>query len=149
MCQIVQHDLEMSDGNKEKLISIISKNGIPRNPLYDIGSTRVGCFPCINSRKSEIRAMAKWRPKRIDFIRSMEKWITERKKGSEVYSGFFAPSTVTKNFRSKRVVGEDGIVHFVCTIDDVVQWSQTSRGGKQYQMDFDEESACQIGGHCE
>ncbi len=94
--------------------------------------------------------MAKWRPERIDFIRDWELAISEHRQGEETYSGFFAPSSVTRNFRSKRVVGKDGIEHYVCTVDDVVLWAQTSRGGKQFQMDFEEESSvCQIGGHCE
>ncbi|HRS68532.1 MAG TPA: phosphoadenosine phosphosulfate reductase family protein [Paludibacteraceae bacterium] len=150
VCEIVASDLTMSDESKAKLTSTIKRNGIPRNPLYDIGSSRVGCFPCINSRKAEIRSMAKWRPERIDFIREWEIAVGEMRLGEDTYSGFFAPSSVTVNFRSKRVVGKDGIEHFVCTIDDVVRWAETSRGGKQYQMNFeDEQSACQIGGHCE
>lgn len=150
ICEIVRADPEMDKARKDKLIRVIKRNKIPRNPLYDIGSTRVGCFPCINSRKAEIKSLAKWRPERINFIREWEIEVSKRKLGEEVYSGFFAPSTVTKNFRSKRVIGTDGIEHFVCTVDDVVQWAQTSRGGVQYQMDFDEvSSVCQIGSHCE
>lgn len=150
IADIIDADESMSESGKSALKRRLSATGIPRNPLYDIGSTRVGCFPCINSRKSEIKSMAKWRPERIDFIRDWELAISEHRQGEETYSGFFAPSSVTRNFRSRRVVGKDGIEHYVCTVDDVVLWAQTSRGGKQYQMDFEEESSvCQIGGHCE
>jgi len=34
------------------------KHGIKPNPLYALGMGRVGCMPCINCRKSELRNIA-------------------------------------------------------------------------------------------
>jgi hypothetical protein len=49
------------------------------------------------------------------------------------------------------IVPKTGEKMNVCTIDDVVDWSQTSYGGKQYDMElyFEEDLSCSIGGYCE
>lgn len=67
---IVDEDPDLE--HKDSLIESMKRDGIPCNPLYYMGASRVGCFPCINSRKAEIRAMAKFRPERIDFLRKQE-----------------------------------------------------------------------------
>ncbi len=41
------------------------KYEFPRNPLYDLGFERVGCMPCIMSRKSEIRLLERYFPERL------------------------------------------------------------------------------------
>lgn len=46
--------------------------GLDPNPLYLAGATRVGCFPCIMSRKAEVAMVAKLWPERIAEIREME-----------------------------------------------------------------------------
>ena len=131
---------------KGEILRRLMDTGTPSNPLYHMGASRVGCFPCINSRKREIRAMAKHRPKRVDFIREQEQHPAFRKG----ISTFFSAATVPQRFRSKKVVTKDGEETYVCTIDDVVLWSQTAWGGKQFEIDFVEEpSICRIGVHCE
>jgi 3'-phosphoadenosine 5'-phosphosulfate sulfotransferase (PAPS reductase)/FAD synthetase len=41
-----------------EVFKYISKNGFARNPLYDRGYTRVGCFPCINCNHREMTRRA-------------------------------------------------------------------------------------------
>lgn len=109
--------------------------GISRNPLYEYGANRVGCFPCFNSTKHEIRTIAKHFPERIDFIREQE---------GDTGHTFFARDKVPERFRSKEFVTEDGEVLYVPTIDDVVAWAKTplyDRVG-QYEMDFASPSVC-------
>lgn len=145
---LVEADPTMLEDRKDRLIAQIKESGIPRNPLYDMGATRVGCFPCINSRKLEIRAMAYYRPERIDFIREQETSV----KPDKNISTFFARKTVPLHLRSKKIIAADGTAVYVCTIDDVVLWSQTAHGGTQLKMNFDlteDGSACQIGADCE
>ncbi|MCA1596115.1 MAG: phosphoadenosine phosphosulfate reductase family protein [Chloroflexi bacterium] len=103
---------------------------IPPNPLYAMGMARVGCAPCIMSRKREIVNIAKRFPDRIDRIRDLEA-------GG---SSFFHANTVPASQRSRTWANKDGKVFQIATIDDVVRWSQTSRGGQQYQLDFDDEA---------
>lgn len=144
---LIKNDERLSTKHKLQLSKAMLRHGIPRNPLYDMGALRVGCFPCINSRKAEIRAMAKYRPERIDFIRDKEGSFNNAK----MYSTMFARNTVPEQHRTKEVVTRDGAPMMVATIDDVVLWSQTSYGGKQYEMDLPiaPPIACDLGGMCE
>lgn len=45
----------------QEVLAIHHRHGVPVNPLYRRGHDRVGCFPCIYSRKDEIRLIAAWR----------------------------------------------------------------------------------------
>lgn len=146
---IVDEDPDLDLGHKSKLIELMMRDSIPCNPLYYMGARRVGCFPCINSRKAEIRAMAKYRPERIDFLREQENDPAFTKG----ISTFFARNTVPKSFRSKKIITTSGEEMYVRTIDDVVLWSQTKYGGKQFSMEFADHkeplTVCRIGQHCE
>lgn len=99
---------------------IHKKYDVPLNPLYEMGAKRVGCFPCIMSRKSEVRNIAKNFPERIDYIRSQE-WKDE--KGNP--HSFFPRTKVPEEFRSTPTTTKSGEIVNVAMIDDVVAWSKT------------------------
>ena len=61
----------------DDVIRMHQEGGIAPNPLYLQGAQRVGCFPCIFSRKSEIRAVADLFPERIDEIEELEREVQE------------------------------------------------------------------------
>lgn len=127
----------------EDVWAMLAKYSIPRNPLYDFGAKRVGCLPCIMSRKSEIRMIAKNFPERIDMIRQAE---LETGKVSTFYPRTFVPLS----HRSREIVTKDGETMNVPTIDDVVDWSKTARGGMNYNFDFDGPTMCSSNlGACE
>lgn len=107
-------------------------HGVPLNPLYAIGAQRVGCWPCIMSRKSEIRTIALRFPERIDQIRAAE---LEFEKRYGRYSSFFPCQTVPERFRSKPYTMPDGKLVMVATIDDVVRWSMTGDGAEGSYLD--------------
>lgn len=136
---------------KTGLLASIKTHGIPRNPLYDMGARRVGCFPCINSSKYELRAMTKYRPERIEFIEQKEIEVGE-KRGDNI-STFFPRSYIPEHLRSKTIQSKEGETMQVPTIRDVAKWAQTSRGGKQLNFDFHAYNetglACDIKGTCE
>jgi 3'-phosphoadenosine 5'-phosphosulfate sulfotransferase (PAPS reductase)/FAD synthetase len=48
------------------------RHGVKPNPLYKKGMYRVGCMPCIHSRKAELRAIAKQYPEVFDHLANME-----------------------------------------------------------------------------
>lgn len=106
----------------EDVLEIHKRYSVPLNPLYSIGAMRVGCWPCIMSRKSEIRTIALKFPERIDEIRAAEQEF-ERTYGR--YSSFFPATTVPERFRTKPFQCEDGTWIKVASIDDVVRWSLT------------------------
>ena len=53
------------------------RHGIARNPLYDHGFGRVGCFPCIMGQKSEIRIISERFPEHIDRLNEWEKLVSQ------------------------------------------------------------------------
>jgi 3'-phosphoadenosine 5'-phosphosulfate sulfotransferase (PAPS reductase)/FAD synthetase len=121
--------------------AFLKKYNSPRNPLYDFGAKRVGCFPCIMSSKPEIRTIAKNFPERIVMLR--EKENTTGKEINGGFSSFFSPNKVPPAYRSKEITTSKGEKVKVPTIDDVVEWSKTGyRRTSQYEMDFAEYAVC-------
>ena len=102
---------------KVECFATLKFRGEKVNPLYERGFGRVGCAPCINSGKDDIREWAARFPEMIDKVRD---W--ERKVGRT----FFAPC----------VPGME-----INWIDDVVSWSRTARGGSQPLLGFVEADA--------
>lgn len=56
----------------EEVFAYIKSQGLQPNPLYKLGFSRVGCFPCIMCRHSEIKQLIKHFPERIEVIRKLE-----------------------------------------------------------------------------
>jgi 3'-phosphoadenosine 5'-phosphosulfate sulfotransferase (PAPS reductase)/FAD synthetase len=103
------------------------RHGIEPNPLYKLGMSRVGCMPCINCQKSELFEIARRFPEVIERIRLWESVVADASKRGA--SSFFAHDDVAgKN------------------IDEWVDWSKTSRGGRQYDwiklQEFEEAPSC-------
>jgi 3'-phosphoadenosine 5'-phosphosulfate sulfotransferase (PAPS reductase)/FAD synthetase len=129
----------------EDVLTIHHRHGVPLNPLYRRGHDRVGCFPCIMSRKEEVRLIAEQAPERIDLIRSLERDIAlERASRNATTPGRYKHPIGTF-FQS---VDRDGAG--VMPIDDVVTWARTERGGRQLPMfDADPTGGCFRWGMCE
>jgi len=125
----------------------LEKYNIQRNPLYDEGAQRVGCFPCIMSRKAEIRNIAQKFPERINKIREAEQGM----ENGDMYHSFFARDKVPPHWRSKTITTASGEKMQVATIDDVAQWSLTGhRKTRQYEMELHEPTQCNSNlGMCE
>lgn len=62
----------MIDADVSDVLAVHHAHGVPVNPLYRLGFSRVGCNPCIYATKEEIDLTAKHFPARIDQIRSLE-----------------------------------------------------------------------------
>jgi len=123
----------------DDVVAIHKRHGVPPNPLYLMGATRVGCWPCIHSRKSEIRLVGEKDPGRIDRLRQLEtdvgtkareRYAARGETMADPPSFFQAPIPVSKE-------SSPGVVtkHYPpWPIDRVVEWSKTSHGGRQ--VDF-------------
>lgn len=109
------------------------KHGIRPNPLYAMGMGRVGCMPCINCRKGELRTIAELFPEHVDRIERWERIVAAANK-RRAATFFPAVTDPTDVDRPGTYTGVRG----------VVEWSRTARGGRQYGMFFDE----QQGGGC-
>ncbi|MFK1437570.1 phosphoadenosine phosphosulfate reductase family protein [Pseudomonas aeruginosa] len=110
-----------------------SKHGLAPNPLYTQGMGRVGCMPCINCRKSELRSIADLFPEHIDRIERWERLVASANK-RRAATFFPAVKDPTRIDRPDIYAG----------VRTLVEWSRTTRGGRQYGMFFDE----QAGGGC-
>lgn len=102
---------------KMECFAVLKSAGEEVNPLYKLGFGRVGCAPCINSGKDDIREWAARFPEMIDKVREWEKYVGRT---------FFAPC----------VPGME-----INWVDEVVAWSRTARGGKQPLFAFVENDA--------
>ena len=100
-------------------------HGVARNPLYATGCQRVGCLPCVNVRKDELRLIADRWPEHIERITEWEAAVSAAAKRGA--STFFPGA----DFESGR-------------IEQAVRWSRTARGGNQFDLFF----AAQTGGGC-
>jgi 3'-phosphoadenosine 5'-phosphosulfate sulfotransferase (PAPS reductase)/FAD synthetase len=155
------------DWTEQQVIDIHAKHGIKPNPLYLMGAERVGCWPCIYARKSEIRMVAEKTPGRIEDIRKLEADVKEnateryKAKGETFESLGYKPPTFF--ILNQRQHDADGNVirdeasgkaikkRAMAPIDDVVDWSKTVRGGSQYALftEVPANSGCMKWGLCE
>lgn len=108
------------------------KHGLVPNPLYALGMGRVGCMPCINCRKQELRTIADLFP---DHIERIERWEAVVSAANKRQASTFFPS-VTDPLDAERGTHSG--------IRTVVEWSRTARGGRQTDLFFQ----AQTGGGC-
>lgn len=94
--------------------------GIQPNPLYLQGMSRVGCMPCINCSKGELREIARRFPAEIERIAEWERLV----------SGVCRPRSPVSFFH----MGTQGHAGQTSTIHAVVEWSRTTRGGRQFSL---------------
>lgn len=99
------------------------KHGIEPNPLYTQGMGRVGCMPCINANKDELLEISKRFPQHIDRIEKWERAVGLACKRS--FSTFFAGANNGEGLSSAET-------HARANIRQMVEWSQTRRGGVEY-----------------
>lgn len=129
------------------VVAIHAEHGIAPNPLYLWGALRVGCWPCIHSAKAEIRLVADMDPGRIAVMRRWEALLQQTARDRIADKGDLVVGRVRRVKRSElaptaffqapspREVAADGSRSGSCPpIDRVVEWSRTSRGGRQTEI---------------
>lgn len=112
-----------------------ARHGIEPNPLYRQGMNRVGCMPCINCAKEELREIAKRFPEEIERIAEWEAIASEASKRG--HTTFFSYDKTPGEHQRHKDLPMPGI-------KVVVEWSKTARGGRQYDLMVaaDTESGC-------
>lgn len=115
--------LPLLDWSVEDVMEMHARHDIKPNPLYAQGFERVGCWPCINTRKSGIKALSLFAPEAIDQVEKWEALVNEIKPDGN--STFFMA----------RGLGRPGQIHYKTHgIREQVEWAKTDRGGKQFPM---------------
>ena len=101
------------------------KHGVAPNPLYKQGMGRVGCMPCIMCRKDELSEIARRFPEVIERLEEWEMLVsTVSKRGS----GTFFPAVSTG------AESDADISYKTNGIRTAVEWSMTTRGGRQFDL---------------
>ena len=139
----------------DEVIAIHKRHDVKPNKLYLMGMDRVGCWPCINSNKAEVRKIAELDPAKIDEIRALEAevrdmaWVRYQKR----LAAFEAGVTLSKRDR-ELLLDEHGAVKPFSPpcffqsplkgeqdkcwpIDRVVEWSRTRFGGRVLDQQMD------------
>lgn len=113
----------------EQVFAIHRRHGIEPNPLYKLGMKRVGCMPCINCAKPEVREIAARFPEEIERIAEWERIVgAASKRGASTFFTAKQSSPALKNNKS---------------IHDHVDYARTSHGGFQFDLEhFMEPAAC-------
>lgn len=130
-----------------QVIEIHQRHDVLPCPLYLSGSTRVGCWPCIQSNKREL-AQLRDDDSRLQAIRLLEDLVgrlaTDRahKRGETL-------DNLPAMYQSQRA-GIDGRRRCI-PIDSVMEWASTEYGGRQLSIDvsWGRESGCVRWGMCE
>ncbi len=132
------------DWTEQDVIKMHQRHGLAPNPLYLRGAARVGCWPCIFSRKREIALVAKLSPERIDLIRQLEQ---------EIGDGAEARMAADGKFRNRPTFFHPRGLNSDCNdfvpIDEVVEWARTAHGGRQMLLLDTEPAGCVRWGMCE
>jgi 3'-phosphoadenosine 5'-phosphosulfate sulfotransferase (PAPS reductase)/FAD synthetase len=102
--------------NARDVFEMHKKHGIKPNPLYSLGMTRVGCMPCIFVKKEELFEIYRRFPGEIERIAEWEKIVAR----------------VSRRGDSSFLPAEEGDDRK--NIWDWVEWSKTSRGGRQIDL---------------
>jgi 3'-phosphoadenosine 5'-phosphosulfate sulfotransferase (PAPS reductase)/FAD synthetase len=109
----------------EQCFDMHRRHGIKHNPLYEQGMGRVGCMPCIHARKDELLEISKRFPDEVARVAEWERIVSEASKRKS--ATFFAATHIGVTSNSEDTVRDANIFKFV-------EWSKTSRGGKQYDL---------------
>lgn len=100
--------------------------GIKPNPLYSQGMNRVGCMPCVNCGKDELRQIALRFPAEFDRLREWERLVSSASRRGQA-TFFCAVNDPTAS-------ADEDITHETHGIDRMVDWARTTRGGRQYDL---------------
>lgn len=148
----------------ENVFSFAAAHGMKPNPLYKQGMSRVGCFPCINASKGELREIGRRYPEAIEKISEWEALVAMASK--QGVATFFASETTPQGAALGRSVKKEArrlalqvvpadhhqfeAIVSKLTADlvakapwpraaEVFEWAKTDRGGKQLNWIMEDE----------
>ena len=127
-----------------QVIEAHKRHGIRPCPLYLRGSTRVGCWPCIQANKGELAVLGR-DDRRVAAIRALEALV-----GALAAERTDRPPPAM--FQAPIPERVDGKPSYPCwPIERVLEWAQTARGGRQLQLGggWGQDAGCSRWGLCE
>lgn len=121
---------------EEQVIEIHQRHGVVPCPLYLRGSTRVGCWPCVQADKAELEQLA------IDSRRVMALRLLE-----QLVSDLAGAERAMFQARLRSPTG----TYPPWPIEKVLTWAQTEHGGRTMSLDpsWGREAGCVRWGMCD
>ena len=121
---------------EQDVIAIHHRHGLRPNPLYLLGATRVGCWPCIYARKSEVRLIADTDPARVTRLRVLEDEVAAGARRRAERDGRELRNSPTWFQNPTSRPGPDGKRDGSCwPIDRVIEWSRSAPRGPALSQD--------------
>lgn len=113
-----------------KVFEYCASKCVKPNPLYLQGMGRVGCMPCINANKAELKQIADRFPEHVERIYAWEKLVSVVSKRQ---AATFIPAP--------GITPAQAVDHGIYS---VIDWARTTRGGKQRDLlaILDDHSGC-------
>lgn len=130
------------------VIAIHQRHGIKPNPLYLMGASRVGCFPCIMARKAELRMVGR-DANRVRAIEMLEAAVQGlHKAGLAEDAEYHAPSLFSA--ARKDANGQ----RYGVSIHEAIRWANTAHGApldqeRLFPIEDDPDDGCMRWGMCE
>ena len=117
------------DWTAADVFAIHERHGVEPNPLYKMGASRVGCFPCIMANHGELRRMTETAPEIWERAASLERAANR---------SFFPPAFIPARFCSftdgttgTRYPNVDDVRRYLTTADEaqIRMFDRCSEGG--------------------
>lgn len=121
----------------DEVFAIHKRHDVPPNPLYLKGASRVGCYPCIMSRKSEFAFGFKDNDIMLDKLRDAERRVGEAAKLG--VSSFMAHNCVPQKYHDLEYETAEGVKFTMASVDAIRLWALD---GDLPELDFGEPPSC-------
>lgn len=116
-----------------EVFAIAKRHGLKPNPLYLMGMSRVGCF-CILAQKEEVRLTALHFPEVIERIADWEVRCGNVARHANTAVARGERDEFVSSFLPTDKVPADDNGKIRARIDLAVEWSKTTRGGRNYDL---------------
>ena len=121
----------------DDVFDIHKKYDVPPNPLYLKGATRVGCYPCIMCKKSELAFGFKENDLMYKKLKDAEDRVT--KVSTTGVSSFLSHDKVPPKYHDLEYTTAEGVTYTMASIDAMRLWALD---GDQPELDFGEPPSC-------
>ena len=121
----------------QETIDFILSKGFNPNPLYYMGFSRVGCFPCIMCRLGEVKQMVSETPDYVERLQKAE---------DEVGRTFFSPDDIPARFRTST---DPKSGKKITTVSDVVKYVATDPNQSELKEEGKDSRCMSFYGLCE
>lgn len=113
----------------EQCFAMMAKHDVKPNPLYLMGSSRVGCWPCIMTGLGELKRILASSPELKQRLIDLEKTVTTANPVGEKRkwpSTFFKSGTIPARFCSIHGFNKKGVWTSVPTAEDVFRYVEST-----------------------